>query len=103
MRRTSAEWIELLNEAGVPCGPIYAVDGTFRDPQVTHLGIAHPLDHPVLGPIALVGQAIHLTRTPQSARGVQPAPELGADTERILGDLGYDSQAIEGLRARGVI
>ena len=48
--RDSAEWIERFNEAGVPAGPIYAMDQVFADPQVRHLGIAQPVEHPVARP-----------------------------------------------------
>ena len=48
-KKTSAEWIEILNREGIPCGPIYKVDEVFADPQVKHLGIATPVDHPKLG------------------------------------------------------
>src|SRR5258706_7772763 len=43
VKRTSAEWIELLNKAGVPCGPIYTIDQVYGDPQVGHLGITQPV------------------------------------------------------------
>ncbi len=52
----SAEWIAILNEGGVPCGPIYTVDQVFADPQVQHLGCAAPIKHPRLGDIKLVNQ-----------------------------------------------
>jgi crotonobetainyl-CoA:carnitine CoA-transferase CaiB-like acyl-CoA transferase len=54
-----------MNEVGVPCGPVYTIDQTFADPQVQHLEIARPVDHPKLGPIKVVGQAINMTRTPE--------------------------------------
>ena len=99
--RTSAEWIAILNEAGVPSGPIYAVDQVFADPQVQHIHAAAPVDHAKLGTIRLVNQAAGLSRTPASlAKG---SPELGEHTEEILGDLGFDAAAIAGLRERRVI
>ena len=54
-----------LNKAGVPCGPINTIDKVFADPQVQHLGIATPVDHPKYGPQKVVGQPIHLSRYPQ--------------------------------------
>jgi crotonobetainyl-CoA:carnitine CoA-transferase CaiB-like acyl-CoA transferase len=54
--KTSAEWVDIINRAGVPCGPIYRMDEVFADPQVRHIGIAQPVDHPTLGRIELVGQ-----------------------------------------------
>ena len=47
--RTSNEWIEALNNAGVPCGPINQIDQVFADEQVKHLGMAKPISHPILG------------------------------------------------------
>jgi crotonobetainyl-CoA:carnitine CoA-transferase CaiB-like acyl-CoA transferase len=99
--RTSAEWIDVLNKAGVPCGPIYRIDEVFGDPQVQSIGIARSIDHPQRGRQTLVGQAVELSRTPWSLR--MPAPEKGDHTAAVLNELGYDSTAIAGLRARGVV
>lgn len=100
-RRPTAEWVEILNAAGVPCGPIYAIDQVFADPQVQHLGIAQPVTHPRLGPIKVVGQAVSLSRTP--SRIETATPEKGQHTEEILRALGYDAPAIAGLRQRKVV
>jgi crotonobetainyl-CoA:carnitine CoA-transferase CaiB-like acyl-CoA transferase len=99
--RSSAEWIERLNAAGVPCGPIYRIDEVFADPQVQHLGIARSIEHPQRGPQQLLGQAVELSRTPWSLR--MPTPEKGDCTESVLAGLGYDVQTIAKLRADGVI
>jgi formyl-CoA transferase len=101
-RRPSAYWIELMNGVGVPCGPIYTIDQTFADPQVRHLEMARPIDHPKLGRLAAVGQAINMSRTPEPDR-LRPTPEVGQHTEAILRELGYDEKRIAGLRARAVI
>lgn len=93
---TSAQWIERLNTAGVPCGPIYRVDEVFADPQVQHLGVAVPVTHPTLGPIALIGNAVGLSRTP--AHITTTLPPVGEHTEEILKELGYDDAGIEALR-----
>jgi crotonobetainyl-CoA:carnitine CoA-transferase CaiB-like acyl-CoA transferase len=99
--KTSAEWIEILNRAGVPCGPIYKMDEVFADPQVKHLGIAQPVEHPTLGRIELVGQAVSLSRTPSKLRTA--TPERGEHTDEVLGELGYDRAAIARLRAAGAV
>jgi formyl-CoA transferase len=99
--RASVDWIAMLNEAGVPCGPIYAIDEMFADPQVRHLGIATPLNHPTLGPTELVGQAIVLSRTPWALRSA--TPERGAHNEEILLAIGYSEAEIAELTASGVI
>jgi crotonobetainyl-CoA:carnitine CoA-transferase CaiB-like acyl-CoA transferase len=101
-RRPSAYWIELLNEVGVPCGPIYRIDETFADPQVRHLEMARPIDHPKLGRLAAVGQAINMSRTPEPET-LRPTPDLGEHTDAILREFGYDEKQIAGLRARAVI
>lgn len=100
--RTSGEWIEVLNEAGVPCGPINTIDATFADPQVQALGIARPMPRPQLGDTHVVGQAINLARTPQPPSH-RRTPELGEHTDEILGSLGMDGDAIRELRENGVI
>ena len=100
-RRPSAEWIEELNKAGVPCGPIYRLDETFADPQVKHLGMAAPTHHHALGDIELVGQGVRLSKTPFEVRS--PAPDLGDHTDEVLREFGYKDVEIAGFRARSVV
>ena len=100
-KRSSAEWIDRLNQAGVPSGPIYRMDEVFADPQVKHLGIAQTVHHPKLGDIGLIGQAVTLSRTP--SRLVSASPDPGEHTDAILRELGYSDGDIAGLRARKVV
>ena len=100
--KPSAHWIEALNKAGVPCGPINTIDQTFAEPQVKHLGIARAVKHPKLGDIKVVGQPINLSDAPQP-KELQPTPELGEHTDEVLAGLGYDRKAIDALKAGGVI
>ena len=99
--RTSAEWIEALNQASVPCGPIYTMDQVFDDPQVKHLGIAASVRHPLLGEIRMQNQPVTLSRTP--GRVAVSTPELGEHTEEVLGAIGYSKADIERLRSDKVI
>ena len=99
--KASAEWVEVMNDGGVPCGPIYDMDQVFADPQVRHLGIATPVHHPELGDIEVVGQPITLSRTPQRMRSATPAQ--GEHTDAVLGELGYDGEAIAALRAEKAV
>ena len=101
LRRPTAEWVETLNDAGVPCGPINTIDQTFADPQVRHLAMAAPVDHPLLGAFDVVGQGANLSRTPFHIHSAPP--ERGEHTDAILGELGYDAAAIAALRDDGVI
>jgi crotonobetainyl-CoA:carnitine CoA-transferase CaiB-like acyl-CoA transferase len=101
-QRTTAEWTERLLKAGVPCGPIHTIDKVFADPQVEHLGIRWPMQHPELGDISLVGQPMSLSRYPREGEA-KPAPQQGDDTESILGELGYSQQRIAELRAAFVV
>jgi crotonobetainyl-CoA:carnitine CoA-transferase CaiB-like acyl-CoA transferase len=75
---------------------------TKKRPQVQHLEMARPIDHPKLGPIKAVGQAINMTRTPEPEK-LRPTPELGQHTDEILHELGYNDAAIAQLRAREVV
>ena len=101
MQRDSAEWIDRFNAAGVPAGPIYAIDQVFADPQVKHLGIAQPVEHPSLGRIELVGQAVSLSRTP--SRLSTASPEIGEHSDAIVRELGYSDSDIAGLHERRIV
>ncbi|MYE83547.1 MAG: CoA transferase [Gammaproteobacteria bacterium] len=99
--RSSREWIETFNAAGVPAGYIYSVDEVFDDPQVKHLGMAVPVRHPELGDIELVAQPVRMSDSEFAVR--RPTPALGEHTREILAEAGYDEAAIEALAEAGAI
>ena len=100
-KRTSAEWIEELNEAGVPCGPIYDIGEVFSDPQVQHLGMAAPVSHPALGNIEVVNNPITMSESPEVA--YTATPERSEHTEEVLSEYGYSPEEIESFRGDGTI
>jgi crotonobetainyl-CoA:carnitine CoA-transferase CaiB-like acyl-CoA transferase len=100
-RRRAREWIERLNRAGVPCGPVNRIDQVFDDPQVRHLAMARPVKHKSLGEIDLVAQPVILERTP--SRMDRAAPALGEHNDEVLRGLGYEEEQIAELRSRQVI
>ena len=100
VRFASAQLVEQLNTAGVPCGPIYAMDEVFADPQVRHLQCAADVLHPSLGNISLVRQPVKLSRTPATINS--PTPELGQHSTSILDELGYTKAQIDQFRERKI-
>ena len=99
--KTVSHWVELLNAAGVPAGPVLSIDQVFDDPQVQHLGMAKPVEHKTLGHIDLLGQGLELSDHVFAIR--QGSPEAGEHSEAILREIGYDDAAIGELRSAGVI
>ena len=94
--RTSAEWVERLNAAGVPTGPIYSIDQMFADPQVQHVGMAQPVKVKKGGKtLTLVGQPVRLSRTP--SRLAAPPPAVGEHTDAVLKELGFTKAQIAAL------
>lgn len=100
-QQDTAHWVAVLNEAGVPCGPVHGVPEVFADPQVQAQEMAIDVPHPGHGLVRMLGFPIKLAATPCQVR--RPAPGLGEHTDEILSALGYDAAAREGLRVQGVV
>jgi formyl-CoA transferase len=99
--RPSAHWLERLEKAGIPAGPINTMDQVFEDPQVRHLGVAKPVRHPRLGLQHMVGTPIVMAGVPRDIRTA--TPDADEHTQEVLAGLGYDAAAIAALRAKGVV
>jgi len=93
--KTSAEWVDIFNNAGVPSGPIYSIDQVFADEQVKHLGIAQTIKRPDGSEQAFVGQPFTLSRTPSHIVAVPPEP--GQHTDEVLREFGFADNEIAAL------
>jgi CoA:oxalate CoA-transferase len=100
VKRTMAEWIEYLNQEGIPCGPIYNLAQTFADPQIKHQEMVLDLEQPS-GTVKTLGFPVKMSDTP--ARIYRPAPQLSQHTEEILSELGFSGEKIKELKEKGVV
>ena len=100
-QKPSLHWIEVLDDAGIPCGPINTIDQTFADPQVQHLDMAKPVAHPRLGAQRIVGSAINLQGLDESPRFA--TADAGEHTEQVLTALGRTPAELAALREQRVI
>lgn len=100
-RKTTAQWTEVFDAAGVPCGPILTIAQVFSDPHVLHRGMLQNVDHPTVGRIKQTGLPVKLSQTPGRIRSAPPT--LGQHTDAILRELGFDPAAIASLRKEHVV
>ncbi len=101
VKKTKNEWVEVLNAAGVPSGPILNVKESFENEQVQTLPMVQPIEHPTLGTINVLGFGVNLGRTP--ARMRTPTPEHGEHTHEVLAELGYSEEQIAEMAREGAI
>lgn len=98
-KKPGGEWLRLLEEAGVPVGPVRTVEDLFNDPHVLERGTIYETEHPTAGRVKTMGSALHLYGSPVEVKGA--APLLGQHTDEVLAELGYDAKAITELREAG--
>jgi len=102
LTKKADEWLKLLAEAEIPCGPINTIDKVFADPQVLARQMVVEMEHPATGKYKVVGSPMKLSATPVQYQ--IPPPLLGEHTEEVLKEeLGYDQIQIRQLREQGVI
>jgi formyl-CoA transferase len=100
--KTGAEWIKLLNKAGIPSGPIYSIDQVFADEQVKHLGgMKFTVEHPELGRFDVLGQAVKMSRS--KPRAATATPIRGQHTDEVLAEFGFGKDEIADLRRREIV
>jgi crotonobetainyl-CoA:carnitine CoA-transferase CaiB-like acyl-CoA transferase len=99
--RDGSYWLEKLDAAGIPCGPVNSYAEVFKDPHVLAREMLMEVEHPVAGWVKMTGLNVKLTKTPGAMR--LPAPTLGQHTREVLHTLGYRDEDIDQLKAAGVI
>lgn len=99
--RTTEQWLDILEAAGVPCGPMRGLHELFDDPQVRHSGLVAEIDHPVAGQAEIPGVPVSLEKTPGTVR--TPAPTLGQHAREILLEIGYTTGDVDRLVRAGVL
>lgn len=99
--QTTAHWVEKLDAAGVPGGPVYTYDQTLADPQVQHRRMVYDIEHPVIGPMKTLGLPVKSNGELTAIR--KPAPLHGQHTEEVLRAIGYGEGRVRELLAEGVV
>lgn len=99
LSRTSADWLQALDAAGVPAGPVLNVLQMAQDPQVQARQMIVETEHAVAGPVKALGLPIKFSATPGEVR--RPAPVYGQHTEEVLREHGFAPDEIAALLASG--
>jgi crotonobetainyl-CoA:carnitine CoA-transferase CaiB-like acyl-CoA transferase len=95
------DWLKQLIANDVPAAPLNTLNEVFTDPQVREYGFPNVLNHPKMGQVKMVGNAVDMSRTPPIMD--RPPPVLGEHTDEILSSLGYGADAVGALRTKGVV
>ena len=99
-QKSVSEWLRLLDDAGVPAGPVRFVEELVDDEQVVSNGLVVELEHSVVGKVKMVGPMLKMSETPLTPTLASPA--LGEHTDTVLSEYGYTPQQIQRLREQGI-
>jgi crotonobetainyl-CoA:carnitine CoA-transferase CaiB-like acyl-CoA transferase len=99
--RSRAEWVSILDAAGIPCGPVNTIDETFAEPQVQHLALLETVEHSTRGSVQVLRSPLTMSRSVPVPKSAAPMP--GQHTDEVMAELGFDPAAISALRNEGVI
>jgi crotonobetainyl-CoA:carnitine CoA-transferase CaiB-like acyl-CoA transferase len=98
--RSTAEWLTLLEQADIPCGPMHTPDEVFHDPHLQAVGMFPEIEHPTEGKIRHIKVPVKFTRTPGGLQ--RHAERLGGSSAAVLSELGYTPEQIVDLEKSGV-
>ncbi|MGI9386889.1 MAG: CoA transferase, partial [Methyloligellaceae bacterium] len=98
-KRTTAEWLEALEGAGLPAGPVLSIREMHENPQAIARDMVPAIDHPTAGRVQTLGLPVKLSETPGGV--VRPAPLFGQHTREVLAEVGYSANEIAQLLASG--
>ena len=102
VKKSSVEWLNDMQDMGIPCGPVNTIDKVVEDPQIKHRGMVTTVPHPRLGSMKLIDTPLKFSRSDTGAR--KSSPDLGQDTYQILNNwLGLTDPEIDHLREEQVI
>lgn len=100
-QRSTAEWLDIFEKAGLPAGPVLTITEMHRDPQAIARNMIIPLLHPVAGEVKTIGPPVKFSQTPATIH--RPAPLLGQHSREVLAEAGYSSDQIAQLIQTGAV
>lgn len=100
-KKTTDAWMQKLNEAGIPAGPVLTIAEMHNDPQAIHRDMVTSVEHPVAGTVRTIGAPVKFHSTPTDTK--RPAPLFGQHAEELLLEFGYSPEQIEKLLEAGVV
>lgn len=100
-KKTSAEWLDLLQRGGFPAGPVSSIAEMHADPHTRARDMVVETDHPIAGRTKALGLPVKFSQTPGSV--TRPAPILGEHSEAVLAEIGYDDDTIASLVKAGAV